>query len=179
MVISDIGTGMLLGALFMTRHITLVSIPVFGLGVADAEAERKEETRFRDPEGHSGSGLYGSRVCAWVLMCRPAMIWIQRNHPDLEIASKTNPKQLTMKRLLMVAGFYLCYFAPDSGTGFRLGGKSIRALHVNFKEWFCSYNRLWTMVCGSAAAFFVAVTRHSWRAYYNYPEFEKIERTGT
>lgn len=31
------------------------------------------------------------------------------------------------------------------------------------------------MVCGSAAAFFVAVTRHSWRAYYNYPEFEKIK----
>ena len=42
-VLSDIGTGMLLGALFMTRHITLVSIPVFGLVWLMREAEEKRK----------------------------------------------------------------------------------------------------------------------------------------
>lgn len=39
---------------------------------------------------------------------------------------------------------------------------------------FCSYNRLWICVMGLTGAFLVAVTRHSWRVEYNYPEVKRI-----
>lgn len=173
-VLSDIGTGMLLGALFMTRHITLVSIPVFGLVWLMREAEEKRKPGSVILRGILVVACMAAVYAPWVLMCRSYGYGF-KEIIGFKIASKTNPEQLTMKRLLMVAGFYLCYFALILAPVLGLVVKSIRALHVNFKEWFCSYNRLWTMVCGSAAAFFVAVTRHSWRAYYNYPEFEKIK----
>ncbi|MDO5424152.1 MAG: glycosyltransferase family 39 protein [Eubacteriales bacterium] len=171
-VLSDIGFGALLGALFMTRHITFVAIPVFLFAWLLRELEEK-----RNWKSIIGRGvLVVACMCLvyspWVIMCRSYGHGF-KEILGFKIASKTNPEQLTWKRLIMVAGFYLCYFSLILAPVLGLLFKSIRAL--NLKKLFCSYNRLWVVVCGLAAAFFVAVTRHSWRANYNYPDFEKIK----
>ena len=172
LIVSDIGLGALLGALFMTRHITFVCIPVFALGWLMRELGEK-----RSWKSIIGRGiLVMAALCVvyspWVIMCKYYGHGF-REIFGFKIASKTNPEQLTWDRLLMTAGFYVCYFSLILAPVLGLLFKSIRALQV--KKLFCSYNRLWVMVCGLAAAFFVAVTRHSWRANYNYPVFEKIK----
>ncbi|MDY3918001.1 MAG: glycosyltransferase family 39 protein [Candidatus Limivivens sp.] len=168
----DIGYGALLGAMFMTRHITFVTIPVFLFVWLLRELEEKRSWKSIIGRGF----LVVLSMCVvyapWVWMCRSYGHGL-KEIVGFKIASKTNPEQLTLKRLIMVAGFYICYFSLILAPVLGLLFKSIRAL--NLKKLFCSYNRLWVMVCGLAAAFFVAVTRHSWRAYYNYPDFEKIK----
>lgn len=171
-VLGDILLGILLGALFLTRHITLTLIPVFLFGWLLKQLEKKHKI---------GTILWrGMLICVvllityspWIIMCK-SYGYSMKLIVGFSIASKTNPEQLTMGRLAMTAGFYACYYILICAPFLPFVIKSIRALDT--KKLFCSYNRLWVMGYGILAALFVAVVRHSWRAAYNYPEFTKIK----
>ena len=173
-VLADLLLGGLLGLLFMTRHITFVSIPVFLFGWLLKQLELKKDWKTVIARGMMVVAVLLLVYLPWVLMCQ-SYGYALKEIIGFKIASRTNPAQLTLKRLIMVAGFYLSYFSIILAPVLGLAFKSIRGLQFKGKTLYCAYNRLWVMVFGLAAAFFVAVTRHSWRAYYNFPEFEKIK----
>lgn len=173
-IAGDIFLGVLLGLMFMTRHITFVSIPVFLFGWLLKQLDHKESLKSILLRGILVVAALLAAYSPWFFMCRSYGHGM-KEIVGFKIASKTNPEQLTLRRLVMSAGFYAAYFSLILAPVLGLMFKSIRALELKKKKWFCAYNRLWVMVCGLAAAFFVAVTRHSWRAYYNYPEFAKIK----
>lgn len=171
-LLGDIALGIILGALFLTRHITLVCIPVFLFVWLLKQFDLKKDLKtivFR-----------GALICIvmlltyspWIIMCSRRGYSIKKII-GFSIASKTNPEQLTIKRLFMSGIFYIEYLILMIAPVLGLIIKSFRALDI--KKLFGDYNRLWVMVFGITGAFWLAVTRHSWRAYYNYPEFIKIK----
>lgn len=167
-----IGLGALLGIMFMTRHVTLVMLPVFGMAWVLKKFSQKSKFRTIFIQG-----------CVLVLSCvvayMPWFIMQFRNGYRVKviigfsIASKTNPEQLTTDRLLMVALFYICYLAVILAPVLGIMIKSFFA--IEWKNLWSRYNRLWFLVWGLLAINFVAVVRHSWRANYNYPVFERIK----
>lgn len=167
-----IGLGVLLGLMFMTRHVTLVMLPVFGMAWVLKKFSQK--TKFR---------MIFLQGCTLVLSCviayMPWFVMQFRNGYKVKviigfsIASKTNPEQLTMDRLLMVALFYLCYLAVILAPVLGIMIKSFFA--IEWKNLWSRYNRLWFLVWGLLGINLVAVIRHSWRANYNYPVFERIK----
>lgn len=171
-ILGDILLGVSLGALFLTRHITLTLIPVFLFVWLLKQLEKKCKIVNIFFRGILICGVLLLTYSPWILMCK-SYGYSLKLIMGFSIASKTNPEQLTFGRLAMTAGFYACYYILICAPFLGLVVKSIRALDV--KKVFCSYNRLWVMMYGIVAALFVAVVRHSWRAYYNYPEFTKIK----
>lgn len=167
-----IGFGVLLGIMFMTRHVTLVMLPVFGMAWVLKKFSQKTKFRTIFIQG-----------CAMVLSCLVAyMPWFVMQFRNgyrvkviigFSIASKTNPEQLTTDRLVMVAIFYLCFLAVILAPVLGIMLKSFFA--IEWKNLCSRYNRLWFLVWGLLAINFVAVVRHSWRANYNYPVFERIK----
>lgn len=167
-----VGLGALLGIMFMTRHITLVMLPVFGMAWVLKKISQKTKFMKIFIQG-----------CVLVLACVIAyMPWfmMQLNNGyrvkviiGFSIASKTNPEQLTIERLLIVTLFYLCYLAVILAPVLGIMIKSFFA--IEWKNLWSRYNRLWFLVWGLLAINLVAVVRHSWRANYNYPVFERIK----
>ena len=171
-ILGDLLLGAVLGCMFMTRHITLTIIPVFALVwmMKQKELGKTWKVIF----------LRGALIVIALLVAYSPWLYnglsrglSLKRMIGFAIASKTNPEQLTMSRLLLSAGYYLCYFALILAPVLGLAIKSIRGLDT--KKIYSMYNQLWVIVFGLAGAFFVAVTRHSWRAYYNYPEFIKVK----
>lgn len=168
----DLLLGICCGLLYLSRHITFVILPVFALVWLLKQIDKK--TNFFQILARGGLVLvlFVVTYLPWVLMCKSHGNGMKQIL-GFGIASRTAPEQLTAERLGLSAIFYLSYFclilAPFLGSIF----KSIFCLQ--WKKITCSYNRLWILVFGLSAALFVAVTRHSWRAFYNYPVFEKIK----
>lgn len=171
--LGDAALGALLGAMYLTRFVTLVMIPVFALAWLMREFQEKRSLPSLLARGVLLSLCALFVFAPWFFMCRSYGHSL-KNILGFSIASKTNPEQLTKRRLLMVAGYYVCYFGLILGPVIGLVFKSFRALKLKASELFGGYNRLWCLVCGLAAATFTAVVRHSWRASYNYPAFDHI-----
>lgn len=171
-IFEDILFGIMLGLMFLTRHITLVFIPVFIFAWLMKQFHLKNTIKCIALKLIMVIVFLVIVYCPWIIMC------VRNSHGlkeivGFKIASNSNPEQLTFGRLAMTGGFYIGYFSLITAPVLGLMIKSFRGL--DFKNLFCAYNRLWVTVCGLVAACFTAVTRHSWRAYYNYPEFEKIK----
>lgn len=173
-IAGDLALGVTLGLMFMTRHITLVILPVFALVWIMKQKEL----------GKSIGVILGRGFFICAALCLAYSPWVYQGLQGgyslkkivgFSIASKTNPEQLTLSRLVTSGGYYLLYFSLMTAPILGLVVKSIRALDVKRGKLFSAYNQLWVMVCGLAGAVFVAVTRHTWRAWYNYPEFTKIK----
>ncbi len=173
-LLGDAALGITLGLLFMTRHITLVIIPVFALVWIMKQKELGKSWKLILRRGFLVSALLCLAYSPWVYNGIKGGYSLKKII-GFTIASKTNPEQLTLSRLITSAGYYLGYFALITAPVLGLAVKSIRALDIGRTKIFSAYNQLWVTVCGLAGAIFVAVTRHSWRAYYNYPEFTKIK----
>lgn len=167
-----IGLGALLGIMFMTRHVTLVMLPVFGMAWVLKKFSQKTKFRTIFIQG-----------CVLVLSCvvayMPWFIMQFRNGYNVKviigfsIASKTNPEQLTTDRLVMVSVFYLCFLAVILAPVLGIIIKSFFA--IEWKNLWSRFNRFWFLVWGLLGINLVAVVRHSWRASYNYPVFERIK----
>lgn len=171
-IVGDILLGILLGAMFLTRHITLTLIPVFLLGWLLKQQEEKYKITHIILRGAFVCIIMCITYSPWVIMCK-SYGYSLKMIVGFSIASKTNSEQLTWRRLAMTAGFYLSYYILICAPFLGLAVKSFRAL--DRKKIFSGYNRLWVMVYGLCAALFVAAVRHSWRVAYNYPEFTKIK----
>lgn len=173
-LLGDLALGVTLGLMFMTRHITLVVIPVFALVwiMKQKELGKKWGTIFG--RGFLIVAALGIAYSPWVYNGIKGGYSLKMI-VGFSIASKTNPEQLTLARLVQSGAYYVGYFVLILAPVLGLAIRSLRALDLGLKKVCSAYNQLWVIVFGLAGAFFVAVTRHSWRAYYNYPEFAKLK----
>lgn len=163
----DILTGMILGLLYLTRFITLALIPFFLLAwwvKPFGPVRRISELNFRKI-------LHLAIVCFFIsLTFSPWIATNLQNGFDLKhaigfgIAQNTNIDQLSMGNLLLWSILYLGYFvllaAPFLNLLFHLNKNRV------YPE---SKNRWFFLVIVLTFGFLVAVTRHSWRAWYNHP----------
>lgn len=166
----DVLLGVMLTVACLTRYIAMMAIPVCAFVWVMKQLSHKEKWR----------AIFGRGfliVCSMVITFIP---WYLNNYPkyDLKemigfgIAKKTNPEQLTLERLALTGTFYLAYFVILATPVIIYLFYSFR--EIEWKNLFGKYNQLWVMVYGLTATFFVAVTRHSWRAAYNYPTYWRI-----
>jgi hypothetical protein len=163
----DILTGMILGLLYLTRFITLALIPLFLLiwwVKPFNSVNRISEINFQKI-------FHFTVVCFFLSLTFSPWIMINlQNGFDIKhamgfgIAQKTNINQLTMGNLFKWSIIYLGYFvllaAPFLNLLFLLNKK--REYPESTKRWFFLVG---VLVLG----FLAAVTRHSWRAWYNHP----------
>lgn len=168
--VTDILLGVCICALCLTRFIAIVTVPVFALVWFMKMWDQKVRFRY--------ILLRGSLIVITIVVCYLPwyLIWCDK-FPFKEIigfgiTSKTNPEQLTMKRLILSAAFYIAYYILLASPMILWLVYSL--ISVELKKLCGAYNRLWIMVYGIMGAFFVAVTRHSWRASYNYPTYYRI-----
>ncbi|MBR3645713.1 MAG: hypothetical protein IKN54_04780 [Lachnospiraceae bacterium] len=164
--------GALIGILFLTRFITLIMMPVFILAWLMKKLDQKTSFINIIMQGIM-------MIVTAVVMYMPFFaVQLKKGYPvkfllGFSIASKTNKEQLTMGRMGMVAVLYFCFMVIAAAPVITYMVKSFWA--IEFKNLFGKFNRLWIMSWGLFGTSFVAVVRHSWRASYNYPEFERIK----
>lgn len=170
----DTAAAVSVGLLMLTRHITISLIPVFALLWLVKQIHKKEN--------FGKIILRGLAICAGILLVySPWLVSKLMQGHELKIvlgfgvASKSNPEQLTLPRLLLSFGYYFFYASLMAAPFLGVLVKSFRAVDIKKKELCSHYNQLWLMMMGLMGMLIVAATRHSWRAYYNYPEFTKMK----
>ncbi len=176
-VLWDLGTGVLLGALYLTRYISLVIIPVFVVVWwlrPSAEEEGRGFLRSSRAKLTRLAVVVTATVATfgvWVVM-QTAHGASMKNILGFGIASRTDPAQLTFARLGLWTLVYGAYFvltaAPVLGLVLMSAAEALRSRTLGV------YERAVLLVVGLNAAFAVAMIRHSWRAYYNYPDPLKV-----
>lgn len=170
----DIAAAVSVGMLMLTRHITISLLPVFALLWLIKQIGKKEK--------FSRIILRGLAICAGIIIVYSPWLVTKlvqgctlKSILGFGIASKTNPEQLTMSRFALSFAYYFFYAALMAAPFLGVLVKSFRAIDIKKKERCSSYNQLWVMMMGMMAMLLIAATRHSWRAYYNYPEFTKMK----
>jgi hypothetical protein len=163
----DILTGVILGLLYLTRFITLALIPFFLLawwGKPLGSVKRFSELNFKKI-------IHFGVICLVILLTFSPWIAINlKNGFDIGhalgfgIAQNTNFSQLTMGNLIKWAILYLGYFVLLTAPFLNL----LFLLNKN-QEYPESAKRWFFLAFLLTFSFLAAVTRHSWRAWYNEP----------
>lgn len=170
----DIAAAVSVGVLMLTRHITLSLIPVFALLWMMKQFQKKEK--------FSKIILRGLGICVGILVVYSPWLVTKlmqghalKNIVGFGIASKTNPEQLTIARFILSFLYYFFYAALMAAPFLGVLVKSVRAVDIKKEERFGTYNQLWFCMVGLMGMLVIAATRHSWKVYYNYPEFTKMK----
>ena len=165
----DILSGLLVGALYLTRYITLAILPVFLLGWW-LKPQQVDEGK---------SGFSGKKIMHFLVVCGCALLaylpWVlmgiqhgysMRDTLGLFITSIVeNPAQLNFANLMKWALIYLCYLILMTAPILPLIFISIRNTFTNQAT---RHVKNMLILLGSILAFYTAVViRHSWRANYN------------
>lgn len=173
-IYEDIAAAVSVGALMLTRHITISLIPVFALFWLIKQIGKKEK--------FSKIILRGLGVCVGIVVVYSPWLVTKlvqgnklKNIVGFGIASNTNPEQLTLPRFGLSFAYYFFYAALMAAPFLGLLIKSVRGIDIKKNERCSSYNQLWILLMGLMAMLVIAATRHSWRVYYNYPEFTKMK----
>lgn len=169
-LIWDVLNGAILAALYLTRYISLAVIPFF-----------LAAWWIKPFEGEAGSSLFRpgwKKVLHFLLLAltlllafSPWMLGGLREGLPLKlvlgfgVTARTDPAQLTLQRLFIWAVLYLCYYVLVSAPVLNL--LLVSFSQVDFKIWREGLTRLLLQVLLLMGGFYAAVTRHSWRAYYN------------
>ena len=171
----DLLNGAMLAVLYLTRYITLAAIPFFVLAWWVKPFER-ERSIFK-PGWKKFGHLVGMGI-ALLAVYSPWLIAGLREHVNLKlvlgfgVASKTDPAQLTLYNLVTWMGLYASYYVLVAAPVLNLLLAAFTQLDL--KRWRENLGRLVFQVLALMAGFFIAVTRHSWRAYYNREAPSKI-----
>jgi hypothetical protein len=171
----DLLNGAMLAVLYLTRYITLAIIPFFVLAwwVKPFEGEK---TLFKP-----GWKKFGHLVGMGFVMLAVFSPWLVaglREHVNLKlvlgfgVASKTDPAQLTLYNLVTWMVLYASYYVLVAAPVLNLLLAAFT--QVDLKGWRENLGRLIFQVLALMAGFYIAVTRHSWRAYYNREAPSKI-----
>ena len=170
-ICNDLVLSAMIMGLYLTRYITLVIIPVFAFVWVMKQIDNKY--KFREVFTRADFIVQAMFLLwlPWYLICRSNGYNLKETM-GFGIASKPYPEQLTKGRLLMVFIMYVAYFLILAAPVLFAMFKSLCTL--NFKSLCCKFNRFMVLIYGMAAAFLVAVTRHSWRVAYNYPNFQRV-----
>jgi len=164
----DILNGAMLAVLYLTRYISLAAIPFFMLAwwIKPFEGEGS----LLQPGWHKIKHL-ALLVLAMLAVFSPWLIAGLSEGVELKlilgfsVAAKTDPAALTLPRLLLWALLYACYYLLVSAPVLNL--LLVSLTQIDFKRWREGLGRLVTEVILLMGGFYAAVTRHSWRAYYN------------
>lgn len=170
-ILSDLLLSALIMSLYLTRYITLVIIPVFALVWLMKQIDNKYGVFEIITRAVTIVAAMFLLWLPWFFLCRSNGFTLKETL-GFGIASKPDPAQLTMGRLLMVFIMYVAYYLILAAPVIFLMFKSLFTL--DFKNLWCKFNRFMVLIYGIAAAFLVAVTRHSWRVAYNYPNFQRV-----
>ena len=164
-IVWDMLLGILLGLMYLTRYITLALIPFLFLAWwLKPFSGARGMLRFSWRKALHAGGMA-------LLIALVFFVWVRiglENELSLghmlgfSITRVTNPAQLTLanlgKWLLLYLGYLVLIAAPVLPLLFSIPKRE--HLSENEKRWLT----LFALVAG---AFLIAVTRHSWRAYYN------------
>ena len=171
----DLLNGAMLAVLYLTRYITLAAIPFFVLAwwVKPFEGE---PGLFKP--GWKKFGHLVGMGAALLLTFSPWLIAGLREGVNLKlvlgfgVASKTDPAQLTLYNLVIWIVLYASYYVLVAAPVLNLLLAAFTQLDL--KKWREDLGRLVFQVLALMAGFYLAVTRHSWRAYYNNEAPSKI-----
>lgn len=177
--------GILLSALFLTRYISLVVLPILILFWL-----------LRTMKENSYSGLFRHLMVLISVVVFLYGLWIFygvmngdsfKDMLGFQIVKRTHPEQLTVDRF-----FYFClktvFFSVLLCGPFifpllinfwnNFPGKIFSRLNlahlVRFYHSISKKSQLLLVFSGLTASFWVAIVRHHWRAKYNYPEVSKF-----
>lgn len=169
-LIWDILNGALIGLLYLTRYITLAAIPFFlAAWWVKPSAGDGPDRLFRPSKKKLLHFLI--LVVVMLVTFSPWLIGGLREGVPLRlllgfgIASKTTAEQLTLANLLIWMMLYACYYILIAAPVFPLLILSVWTIDI--KKWREGVGRWIFQVLLLMAGFYAAVTRHSWRAYYN------------
>lgn len=173
-VYEDIAAAVSVGLLMLTRHITLSLIPISALFWFIKQMGKKEK--------FAKIILRGLGICVGIVVVySPWLITkLMQGHTlksivGFGVASNTNPEQLTLPRFGLSFAYYFFYVALMAAPFLGVLVKSVRAIDIKKNERLSCYNQLWFLLMGLIGMLVIASTRHSWRVYYNYPEFTKMK----
>lgn len=164
----DVLNGVMIAALYLTRYITLATIPFFLLA-----------WWVKPFAGEKALAKPGWKKMLHFLLLISAMLaafspWLLAGLREgvqaklilgFGITSRTTAEQQTLKNLLVWAALYACYFILVAAPVLNL--LIISFFQINLKTWREGFGRWIFQVLALMAGFYIAVTRHSWRAYYN------------
>ncbi len=170
-LLRDALTGVLVGVLILTRYLSLAFAPAFLIAWLLRE---RAETGSWIPRGRAwlraalAIGMLAAVLSPWVLgqMSQGASFG---QTLGAEVGFKViDPVQLVPRRLAAYAGLYagsfLLWVAPLAGL---LG----LAVADGWRDrWHSAFSRFTLTALLAAGGLWVIVTRHSWRAQYNWPE---------
>jgi hypothetical protein len=171
----DLLNGAMLAVLYLTRYITLAAIPFFVLAWWVKPFE--DEPGLFKP-GWKKFGHLAGMGAAVLLAFSPWLIAGLREGVNLKlvlgfgVASKTDPAQLTLYNLVTWMVLYASYYVLVAAPVLNL--LLVAFTQVDLKKWREELGRLIFQVLSLMAGFYLAVTRHSWRAYYNREAPSKI-----
>jgi len=164
----DIMNGILLALLYLTRYITLALIPffLFSWWIKPFKGEKA----LLKP-GKSKSIHFIVIVLVLVIVFSPWLFaGLREGVParlmlGFGVTSRTTAEQLNLGNLLTWILLYACYFILISAPVLHLLIASL--WHADPQKWRSGWERWFIQVVLIMAGFFAAVSRHSWRAYYN------------
>ena len=164
----DLLNGVMIAALYLTRYITLAIIPLFLLAwwVKPFDGEKS----LMKP-GWRKSLYFGLLIAAMLAAFSPWLLSGLREGVQLKlilgfgVAALSTAAQQTLANLLIWAALYVCYYILVAAPVLHLLIASF--FQIDFKQWRVGFGRWIFQVLALMAGFFAAVTRHSWRAYYN------------
>jgi hypothetical protein len=164
----DLLNGVMIAILYLTRYITLAVIPFFILSwwVKPFNGEKSLFSPGWKKVMHCCMLITAMLVAysPWLLAGLSEKVELKLIL-GFEITSQTTPGQLTLPRLLDWVVLYACYFILVAAPVLHLLIASL--FQIKAKNWREGSGRLIFMVLAVMGGFYAAVTRHSWRAYYN------------
>ena len=164
----DLLNGIILGALYLTRYITLAALPFFLLAWWIKPFDG--ESSFFKPGIKKILHLFLLCVVFLGVFCPWPILGVSKGIRldymlGYGVTSNTTPEQLTFNKLVIWAILYIFYFILTAGPVLNLLGLTL--FHLDFKHLREGLSRWIVQVLVLMGGFFAAVTRHSWRALYN------------
>jgi len=164
----DLLNGFILGALYLTRYITLAALPFLLLTWWIKPFD--EESTFLRPGFKKLLHLFLLCVVILAVFCPWPMLGVSKGIRldfmlGYGVTSNTTSEQLTFSRLLIWSLLYILYFILTAGP--LLNVLTIALFQLGFKHLREGSTRWIVQVLVLMGGFFAAGTRHSWRALYN------------
>ncbi len=165
----DILDGAIIGFLYLTRYITLAVIPflLFSWWIKPFnESNQISKTNIKRKILHFCllAAIIVVTFCPWPIIGLNKGISL-KFMLGFGITANTTEAQLTFTRFLTWAFLYALYYILVSAPVFNM--LVIGLFHLNIKDLRQECNRWMIQVLAVMGGFYIAATRHSWRALYN------------
>jgi hypothetical protein len=164
----DLLNGAMVAILYLTRYITLAALPFFILSWWLKPFDG-EKSLFK-PNSKKIVHLCLLTAAFFMTFCPWPILGLEAGVPTelmlgFGVTARTTAEQLTFPKLMTWAALYACYFILVAAPVLHLLITSL--FQIDLKRWREFSGRWIFQVLAIMAGFYMAVTRHSWRAFYN------------